>query len=105
MSQQPAKEPLQCDLVMKGGITSGIVYPSTVIVLKHHEYQFKHIGGTSVGAVAAAATAAAEVHPDLSLYPVPRSNNGVPKASDPNYQVPKGFQLLYERVSKWLPEH
>ena len=48
-----------CDLVMKGGVTSGIVYPKAVTVLKD-TYTFKNIGGTSAGAMAAAATAAAE---------------------------------------------
>lgn len=48
-----------CDLVMKGGVTSGIVYPKAVSVLKE-VYTFKNIGGTSAGAMAAAATAAAE---------------------------------------------
>ena len=47
-----------CDLVMKGGITSGIVYPNAVLVLAR-EFRFKNIGGTSAGAIAAAATAAA----------------------------------------------
>src|SRR5690348_17310006 len=37
-----------CDVVMKGGITSGAVYP------------LAQIGGTSAGAIAAAAAAAAE---------------------------------------------
>ena len=48
-----------CDLVMKGGITSGIVYPPLVNLLSKH-YHFKSIGGTSAGAIAAVATAAAE---------------------------------------------
>ena len=48
-----------CDLVMKGGITSGVVYPLAVVELAR-KYHFKNIGGTSAGAVAAAATAAAE---------------------------------------------
>ena len=48
-----------CDVVMKGGITSGIVYPSTVCRLAEI-YRFVNIGGTSAGAIAAAATAAAE---------------------------------------------
>ena len=48
-----------CDLVMKGGVTSGIVYPAAVAALKD-VYTFKNIGGTSAGAMAAAATAAAE---------------------------------------------
>ncbi|MBX3171849.1 MAG: patatin-like phospholipase family protein [Candidatus Eremiobacteraeota bacterium] len=48
-----------CDLVMKGGIASGIVYPEAVVELSK-EFAFQGIGGTSAGAIAAAATAAAE---------------------------------------------
>jgi predicted acylesterase/phospholipase RssA len=50
----------KCDLVMKGGITSGIVYPRAVLELSR-EYRFANIGGTSAGAIAAAVTAAAEL--------------------------------------------
>lgn len=50
---------LGCDLVMKGGITSGVVYPLAVAELAK-KYRFRGIGGTSVGAIAAAVTAAAE---------------------------------------------
>src|SRR5689334_11833187 len=49
----------KCDLVMKGGITSGIVYPGAVVELSK-EFRFVNIGGTSAGAIAAALTAAAE---------------------------------------------
>src|SRR3954462_13465671 len=48
-----------CDLVMKGGITSGIVYPGVVKKLSD-QYRFVSIGGTSAGAIAAALAAAAE---------------------------------------------
>jgi hypothetical protein len=51
--------PPQCDLVMKGGITSGVVYPKLIAQLAA-KYRFKNIGGTSAGAIAAAACAAAE---------------------------------------------
>ena len=54
------KEPKECDLVMKGGITSGIVYPPLVIKLHDAGYSFRKVGGTSAGAIAAAVTAAAE---------------------------------------------
>ena len=50
---------LECDIVMKGGITSGVVYPGAVIALARR-YVFKSIGGASAGAIAAAAVAAAE---------------------------------------------
>ena len=46
-----------CDLIMKGGITSGVVYPLTILELARH-YNFKCIGGTSAGAIAAAFAAA-----------------------------------------------
>ena len=48
-----------CDLVMKGGVTSGVVYPLAVCELAK-TFNFKNIGGTSAGAIAAAAAAAAE---------------------------------------------
>jgi predicted acylesterase/phospholipase RssA len=48
-----------CDLVMKGGIASGVVYPLAIVELASR-YRFRSIGGTSAGAVAAAVTAAAE---------------------------------------------
>lgn len=48
-----------CDLVMKGGITSGVVYPRMIKELSGR-FRFKNIGGTSAGAIAAAACAAAE---------------------------------------------
>lgn len=53
-----ATQKLECDLVMRGGITSGIVYPRAIAKLAE-TYQFRAIGGTSAGAIAAAATAAA----------------------------------------------
>lgn len=54
-----AKPTRICDLVMKGAITSGVVYPLAVCELAK-VYSFKNIGGTSAGAIAAAAAAAAE---------------------------------------------
>jgi Patatin-like phospholipase len=48
-----------CDVVMKGGITSGVVYPLAIVKLAEN-FIFKNIGGTSAGAIAAAAAAAAE---------------------------------------------
>jgi predicted acylesterase/phospholipase RssA len=50
---------LECDLVLKGGVTSGIVYPKAIVALAR-DYRFRSIGGTSAGAIAAAAAAAAE---------------------------------------------
>ncbi|HET9103306.1 MAG TPA: patatin-like phospholipase family protein [Solirubrobacteraceae bacterium] len=55
---RPAELP-PCDLVMKGGVTSGIVYPGAVAELAKR-YRFANLGGTSAGAVAAAVAAACE---------------------------------------------
>jgi predicted acylesterase/phospholipase RssA len=49
----------QCDLVMKGGITSGVVYPGAVIALAK-KFRFAALGGTSAGAIAAGVCAAGE---------------------------------------------
>ncbi|MGZ3403141.1 MAG: hypothetical protein ACXWKN_07685 [Phenylobacterium sp.] len=51
--------PLVCDIVMKGGVTSGIVYPYAILRLAQ-KFRLAGIGGTSAGAIAAALTAAAE---------------------------------------------
>ena len=51
--------PRECDLVMKGGITSGVVYPSAVEVIARH-FTLRNVGGASAGAIAAAAAAAAQ---------------------------------------------
>lgn len=48
-----------CDLVMTGGVASGVVYPWAIVELAR-SYRFRNIGGTSVGAMAAALAAAAE---------------------------------------------
>jgi predicted acylesterase/phospholipase RssA len=55
--KQTAKPP--CDLVMRGGITSGVAYPLAIAELMRH-YRLKAIGGASAGAIAAAVAAAAE---------------------------------------------
>jgi predicted acylesterase/phospholipase RssA len=48
-----------CDLVIKGGLTSGVVYPKAITALAQH-YRFTSIGGTSAGAIAAMLSSAAE---------------------------------------------
>ncbi len=49
----------QCDVVMKGGITSGVIYPRALVELAKH-YRFRGMGGSSAGAIGAALGAAAE---------------------------------------------
>jgi predicted acylesterase/phospholipase RssA len=48
-----------CDIVMKGGITSGVVYPKAIARLSD-EFRLRNVGGTSAGAIGAAAAAAAQ---------------------------------------------
>src|SRR4051794_12504724 len=59
MADRYAHPTLECDVVMKGGITSGVVYPGAIAELAQR-YRFRSIGGTSAGAIAAALVAAAE---------------------------------------------
>ena len=61
----------ECDLVMKGGITSGVVYPTAIRTIAA-QYRFRNLGGASAGAIAAVAAAACEF----------RRNNGVEDAFD-----------------------
>ena len=49
----------ECDLIMKGGLTSGVVYPYAITKLAA-EYRLKNIGGASAGAIGAVLAAAAE---------------------------------------------
>src|SRR3954462_1773222 len=51
--------PFEADMGMKGGITSGVVYPLAVCELAK-QYRFRNLGGSSAGGIAAAFAAAAE---------------------------------------------
>ena len=42
-----------CDLTMRGGTTSGVVYPRALTELAR-TYRFRNVGGSSAGAIAAA---------------------------------------------------
>ena len=120
---------LDCDLVMKGGITSGVVYPKAVVRLAR-DYRINNVGGTSIGAIAAALTAAAEyfrrVHPDIDAQqwpgldaamaadldlPTPpaspeRTGAEMPSASSPGfaglYAIPK--EIGSDLLAKFRPQ-
>ena len=69
---------------MKGGITSGVIYPRTVCQLALRRKLVK-VGGTSAGAIAAAAAAAAEYARDAGAGVDGRPDVGYPRlASLPN---------------------
>jgi hypothetical protein len=78
-----------CDLTMRGGTTSGVVYPLAVCELAK-QYVFRSVGGASAGAIAASVTAAAE----LGRTAEP------PKEREP-LTVDPGFGGL-EQVITWL---
>jgi predicted acylesterase/phospholipase RssA len=59
VTKYPLNPPLDCDLIMKGGVTSGVIYPGAICELAT-EYRLRSVGGASAGAIAAAAAAAAE---------------------------------------------
>jgi hypothetical protein len=77
---------------MKGGITSGIVYPNAVLALAR-EYRFKNIGGTSAGAIAAAASAAA-------AYGDRCKTVGKEPANDPAMVGFDGLQIVSKKLSR-----
>ncbi|HYZ33387.1 MAG TPA: hypothetical protein VE684_14045 [Crenalkalicoccus sp.] len=56
---QAAGSLADCDVVFRGGITSGVIYPGTIAALAER-YRFRSVGGASAGAIAAGVTAAAE---------------------------------------------
>ena len=52
-----------CDLILKGGITSGIVYPPAIVEIAK-DHRLCSVGGASAGAIGAVAAAAAELGRD-----------------------------------------
>jgi predicted acylesterase/phospholipase RssA len=62
-SRQPAATYVgpenECDLVMKGGVTSGVVYPPAISEVAK-AYRLRNVGGASAGAIAAVVGAACE---------------------------------------------
>jgi len=60
LKEVPAKDGIaECDVVMKGGITSGVVYPEALSAIGL-TFRIRGIGGASAGAIGAAVGAAAE---------------------------------------------
>jgi predicted acylesterase/phospholipase RssA len=92
-----------CDVVMKGGITSGVVYPLAVARLAER-FKLKNIGGTSAGAIAAAAAAAAEFGRDKGGFDLLKKlpgflSDAAPDAQNTNlfafFQPQKGTRRLF----------
>jgi predicted acylesterase/phospholipase RssA len=98
-----------CDVVMKGGVTSGIVYPAAICEIAK-TFTFKNIGGTSAGAIAAALTAAAQRQRLLQsergfeiLAAVPgelSKNNLLQRLFRPNHAVRSLFRTIEAMVGR-----
>lgn len=104
-------DPMQeCDLIMKGGITSGVVYPQAVARIAR-EYRLRSIGGSSAGAIAACFAAAAEYRrqsnggKDFSGFDAIAALSGdlarnMASLFQPRPALAPLFQLLMARVGK-----
>jgi len=55
----------ECDLVLKGGTTSGVIYPPAIYRIGA-QYRLRSVGGASAGAMAATVAAAAEYGRQMS---------------------------------------
>ena len=83
----------RCDLVMKGGVTSGVVYPLVVAKLAE-DYRFERIGGTSAGAISAVITAAAEYG---------RQTGGFKKIAQLPKELSTGLLSKFQPLPKFEP--
>ncbi len=97
----------ECDLVMRGGTTSGIVYPKAIVGLSKR-YRFRSIGGASAGAIAAAFAAAAEYGRAsdgfAKLDRVPDDfATGLAKYFQPYPAYRKLFAAILKRIEKQKP--
>ena len=82
-----------CDIIMKGGITSGVVYPRAISEIAK-QFQFRSIGGTSAGAIAAVVTAAAEYN---------RGNGGFKVIEELPKEVPTILLSLFQPAPRVRP--
>ena len=104
-----------CSLVMKGGITSGIIYPRAVCQIATTR-RLVRIGGTSAGAIAASAAAAAEFarntgahgrrdigYPRLAALPdsLTENSHGHSKLYQ-LFQPQPATRALYRLVAVWI---
>lgn len=92
----------ECDVIMKGGISSGIVYPRAVCKLAE-KYKLRRLGGASAGAIAAAIAAAAEYGRDRGGY---QKLHAVPTELGSTladlFQPSRGTSSAFAVLSSWL---
>ena len=89
----PSKIGRFCDVIMKGGVTSGVVYPPAICHLAS-KYLLRNIGGTSVGAIAAVLAAAAEYRRRVAVQSSGASGDGYVALSKlPSFLTQDGAML------------
>lgn len=99
MESKPTKE---CDLVMKGGTTSGTLYPKAIQQIMK-KYRLVNIGGTSAGAIAAAAAAAAEIGRDHdSEHKLEQLAESLPGKLLSFFQPRKEASFLFDIGLAWI---
>jgi predicted acylesterase/phospholipase RssA len=81
-----------CDLLMKGGVTSGVVYPTTICRLAQ-TFRLRNIGGTSAGALASVLAAAAEYERTAAMQ-APRAPAGFNRLANVPAFLGSGRNLL-----------
>ena len=101
-----------CDLVMKGGVTSGVVYPYAILRMAQ-KFRIAGIGGTSAGAIAAALTAAAEYGRQTGVDQRPPAKGAPPNPPDRTrsfsrfeqwcLQIPTHLQSFFQPVPAHRP--
>ncbi len=91
----------ECDIVMKGGITSGVIYPFAVCQLGL-QYRFKNVGGASAGAIAAGAAAAAELGRPAGLVRLAQLPGEVGGILGDLFQPTKETRPPFQVLMAWL---
>ena len=97
----------ECDVIMKGGLTSGVVFPLAICRLSE-KFRFVNLGGTSAGGIAAAVAAAAEYNRDKGgferLAKVPNElGENLLKLFQPSPSVKPVFDILIAAIAKPKP--
>lgn len=96
---------LECDVIMKGGITSGVIYPG-VLTEFATTYRFRGLGGASAGAIGAAFGAAAELgrrrggFEKLEQVPTQLRDGALGRLFQPNARTRVLFDVMTDAVAK-----
>lgn len=100
-----ASPTLECDVIMKGGITSGVIYPGALAEFAK-TYRFRGVGGASAGAIGAGFGAAAEFgrakggFTRLERVPDQLEDGALGKMFQPTSRTRVLFDLLTDATAK-----